>query len=350
MKLNLTEIAINSVINVREALDNETIERYVESFDQLPPVVVFETDDTYLLADGFHRYEAAKKLRREEIEAEVKQGTRQDAEEYAALANLRHGKPLTRAERRKAVERMLKLHPERSDRWIAEDMGVDHKSVRIYREELESTGEIPQLNKLTGKDRKERPREVPHPKRPKPELVETQPQEIEEIPEMETKSQEAEKLESVPSYEPKLEEPEKARESQPQPTESEAEKELIDVKETEPKGRQEWLDDKEQEKIRAMLEITTDDEDDLFAMPAQAGEELWDDEAGEEVSLPSDFTAQWARITGGYEGLLEYQLPDIARELSKTIQGRREVDRLKGFFNALSAMMEKITDKTWWER
>jgi hypothetical protein len=47
---------------------------------------------------------------------------------------------------------MLRLYPERSDRWIAEEMGVDHKSVRKYREELESIGEFPQLDYFIRKE------------------------------------------------------------------------------------------------------------------------------------------------------------------------------------------------------
>lgn len=166
MKLNLTEITINQDLNVREELDNDTIERYAESLEQLPPIVVFNIgDNSYLLADGFHQVKAAERLGRKEIEVELRQGTKQDTEEYAALANLRHGKPLTRAERRKAVERMLMLHPERANNWIAQDMGVSENTVKRYREELESTSQIAKLNSFIGEDGKERPREVPHPKK-----------------------------------------------------------------------------------------------------------------------------------------------------------------------------------------
>lgn len=193
--ITLTSITIDDNLNVREGLDNETIERYMESFEQLPPVVVFDTGDRYLLADGFHRYEAVKKLGRDEIEAEIKQGTRQDAEKYAALANLQHGKPLTRAERRKAVERMLKLHTERANNWIAQDMGVSENTVKKYRGELESGSQIATLEKFIGKDGKEYPREIKHPKRDEQETEEHEaeaPLESTEYP------QEAEEPEPAP--------------------------------------------------------------------------------------------------------------------------------------------------------
>lgn len=89
---------------------------------------------------------------------------RSDAKEYAALANLKRRKPLTKVERRKAIERMLKLHPERSNSWIAEDMGVSKNTVGKYREELETGCQIDRLNKFIGRDGKEYPREIKQPK------------------------------------------------------------------------------------------------------------------------------------------------------------------------------------------
>jgi hypothetical protein len=161
MKLELSKIFIDHSINIRDGLDDETIETYMEIFDQLPSVIVFkltgmpsEISDTvlkgqgmYLLADGFHRVAAARKLGKTEIEVDIREGTREDAEEWALLANLRHGKPLTRAERKKAVERMLMLHPERANVWIAEDMGVSEHTVKKYRDDLESGSQIAIVSK-----------------------------------------------------------------------------------------------------------------------------------------------------------------------------------------------------------
>ena len=58
-------------------------------FEQLPPIVVFERDDGFLLVDGFHRCEAAKRLKQEKIQVELREGSGRDAQEYAALANLK---------------------------------------------------------------------------------------------------------------------------------------------------------------------------------------------------------------------------------------------------------------------
>ena len=158
----LDQITVDHTLNVRAAIDEETVERYRAIFDRLPPVVVYHLpgDGVYLLADGFHRVEAAHRLGFEEVPAEVREGTRDDAEEYALTANVGHGQPLTRAERRRAIARMVRLRPERSDAWIARDLGVSSNTVRVVREELETTSQIARFDRLVGADGKERPREI----------------------------------------------------------------------------------------------------------------------------------------------------------------------------------------------
>ena len=160
--LSIDQITVDHTLNVRAAIDEETVERYAAVFDRLPPVIVYHLpgDGVYLLADGFHRVEAARRLGFEEIPAEVREGTRDDAEEYALTANVGHGRTLTRAERRRAIARMVRLHPEQSDAWIARDMGVSSNTVRLVREELEATSQIAGFDRLVGADGKERPREI----------------------------------------------------------------------------------------------------------------------------------------------------------------------------------------------
>ena len=189
-EISLVDIIVDKKLNVREKLDDETIERYMESFHQLPPVVVFEVDEEeLLLSDGFHRVEAAKRLEIDEIEVEVKQGTRQDAEEYAALANLKHGKPLTRAERKEAVVRLLKLRPERANQWIAQDMGVSDMTVKKYREEMESMSQIRTLDYFIRKDGKRYPRNIEQPQADEKETeVKPEGQVDTETPEQESPS------------------------------------------------------------------------------------------------------------------------------------------------------------------
>jgi hypothetical protein len=65
---------------------------------------------------------------------------------------------LTSEQRREIIAKLLKQSPEASDRQIAVTTGVDHKTVGAVRAEQEATGEIPQLEKRTGRDGRKRPR------------------------------------------------------------------------------------------------------------------------------------------------------------------------------------------------
>jgi hypothetical protein len=108
-----------------------------------PPVVAYFDGTDYWLGDGFHRVEAARKIERETIEAEVRKGMASDAILHGISANSTHGLRRTQADKRRAVETLV-TDPEWarwSDRKIAEAAKVDHKTVGKIRREL--SGEIP---------------------------------------------------------------------------------------------------------------------------------------------------------------------------------------------------------------
>jgi len=103
----------------------------------LDPVVVFYDGAAYWLADGFHRVAAYAKAGRAIIRAEVNQGTRRDAVLYACGANAKHGLRRTNADKRRAVETLL-----RDEKWslwsdneIAKRCGVSHPFVGKVRAE-----------------------------------------------------------------------------------------------------------------------------------------------------------------------------------------------------------------------
>lgn len=52
----------------------------------------------------------------------------------------------------KAVKAGIKMYPERSDNWLAEDLGVSKNTIAEQREELEATCQIDKLEKTKGKD------------------------------------------------------------------------------------------------------------------------------------------------------------------------------------------------------
>jgi ParB-like chromosome segregation protein Spo0J len=98
--LNVADIVAAIAGDQGRRLHPEQVERYRRSIDRLPPVVVFETEEGLLLADGHHRLAAAAAAGRETIEAEVRIGTRSDALAYAvAVGAAQRGLPLEDAKR-----------------------------------------------------------------------------------------------------------------------------------------------------------------------------------------------------------------------------------------------------------
>jgi DNA modification methylase len=149
-------------LSPREALDNETVERYMVTLDELPPIDVWEVDGEadLLVSDGLHRLRAAKRNKADSLSAVMHEGTMTEFLESAILANLLHGRAWTRAEKRNCIDAWLRIHPERTDRWIAEDLRVSHNTVEDRRDSLESVGQIDQLEVLVGKDGKRYTRDL----------------------------------------------------------------------------------------------------------------------------------------------------------------------------------------------
>lgn len=155
MKIKLSDIRIDGGTQPRSEIDYDIVAEYSTAMTDgasFPPVVVFNDGANYWLADGFHRYHASKKIDYLEIDAEVKSGTKRDAILYSVSANDKHGLRRSNADKRKAVLTLLEDEEWRewSDREIARQCAVDHKTVSRYRNE--TGGEIPQVRK--GRDGK----------------------------------------------------------------------------------------------------------------------------------------------------------------------------------------------------
>ncbi|HWX31991.1 MAG TPA: hypothetical protein VNZ53_31730 [Steroidobacteraceae bacterium] len=110
----------------------------MEAGANFPPIVVYFDGEAYWPADGFHRVDAAKKVGRETIEAEVHDGGKRDALLHAVGVNAFHGLRRTAADKRRAIVAMLR-DPEWakwSDREIGKRCAVDGKTVAKVRAEL----------------------------------------------------------------------------------------------------------------------------------------------------------------------------------------------------------------------
>jgi ParB-like chromosome segregation protein Spo0J len=78
-----------------------------------------------------------------------------DPYDYVISANL-HRRHLTSEQKRDLIAKVLKAKPEASNRQIAKQVKAHHTTVGTVRAEMESTGEISQLDKTTGADGKKR--------------------------------------------------------------------------------------------------------------------------------------------------------------------------------------------------
>jgi hypothetical protein len=99
------------------------------------PLVVFYDGTDYYLADGFHRYIAAKRAGRSSAPCQVINGSVRDAVKFALSANARHGLRRTNEDKRKAVTTALEDTEWRnlSSRAIGELCGVSHNFVETLR-------------------------------------------------------------------------------------------------------------------------------------------------------------------------------------------------------------------------
>lgn len=134
----------------RAEVQQATVDEYVAAMAAgaiFPPVVVYHDGTDYWLSDGFHRLAAVKERGGATIAVEVRQGTRRDAVLHACSANATHGLRRTNADKRRAVETLLR-DPD-WQQWSNHEIGrrctVDPKTVAAVREELETTGEIPSV-------------------------------------------------------------------------------------------------------------------------------------------------------------------------------------------------------------
>jgi hypothetical protein len=64
-------------------LDPDRVAWYVDHLDEAQPVTIFDTGDELILADGYHRADAAARLGRTTIRADVRRGSRSDALHFA---------------------------------------------------------------------------------------------------------------------------------------------------------------------------------------------------------------------------------------------------------------------------
>lgn len=162
--LLIRQIRRDGGTQARVGLNEDTVQDYAElmresrwDFQRRQRPIVLYDGESYWLADGFHRIEAAQRAGLSDYPVEVLRGTKRDAILRSAGANADHGLRRTNADKRRAVELLLRDEEWRqwSDRKIAEVCAVDHKTVADVRKSL--GGELPHLTTRQGADGKSYP-------------------------------------------------------------------------------------------------------------------------------------------------------------------------------------------------
>lgn len=145
--LPYAQIRTDGGTQMRAAIDEVTADEYAQELRQgaaFPPVVVFYDGSDHWLGDGFHRVQAYFLVYgdKAKIPCDVRPGTRRDAVLCAAGANAVHGLRRTNADKRRAVETLLRDEEwsQWSDREIARRCHVTQPFVSKLHHDLTDNG------------------------------------------------------------------------------------------------------------------------------------------------------------------------------------------------------------------
>lgn len=172
--LRIEQIRIDGDTQARVAINDDVVAEYAEALQadvaraNWPPVITYFDATDYWLSDGFHRVLAARAAGLPSLLAEINPGTREDARWAAIGANKTHGLRRSNADKRRAVELALAMHPEFSDRAIAEHCGVSERTVWTVRHEHTTPANCGSDTARVGVDGVRRPIPPPPPRRPPP--------------------------------------------------------------------------------------------------------------------------------------------------------------------------------------
>lgn len=136
--LPITDIRIDGNTQCRELISSDWVTHICDLIKDeivMEPIKVCFDGVCYWLWDGFHRYHAHMQLGVKEVQVEITPGTKEEAQVLAMSANSKHGRPRTRADRRKAVELALEnpITKDQSDSEIARRCDVSKSFVGAVR-------------------------------------------------------------------------------------------------------------------------------------------------------------------------------------------------------------------------
>ncbi len=162
----LADIDLKNSPPVRAQLREDVVQEYAEYYTArvpmpLPHLFIEKDGKWYLVADGLHRIHAQAKLGRKAVEAEIHEGTFEDALKYALLANTRHGLRRSNEDKRQCIWSAITMFSAASNSQIAAMAAVDDHTVAAVRKEMETAGKVEPAPVRTAADGKKRKASLP---------------------------------------------------------------------------------------------------------------------------------------------------------------------------------------------
>ncbi|MGH6678173.1 MAG: ParB N-terminal domain-containing protein [Bradyrhizobium sp.] len=150
----LREIICDPDLQPRVAgIDADHVRQLEGIAETWPPLKVVKRGERYVLVDGFHRLAAAQNLGLKQVQAELMEVPADgDLASLAFALNAAHGKPLTLSDRRAFAARLLRKHPDLSDRETGRRAGLVQPTIAKIRQDLEQQSAIPPAEKRKGRD------------------------------------------------------------------------------------------------------------------------------------------------------------------------------------------------------
>lgn len=143
MRIKLADITTDQTLQIREGMNDATVQEYTERITEgevFPHILVWSDGGAYMLIDGYHRHAAMTAAGWVDCEVKEFKGTRSEALIAAMLANRNHGLPMNRADKRRAIQRIVDADGEISSRQVAAALGCTHNMVEAVRNSL---GKLP---------------------------------------------------------------------------------------------------------------------------------------------------------------------------------------------------------------
>jgi hypothetical protein len=175
----IADIKLKPELQVRVKIDQATVGQYALQMASgehiFPPVEIYEIDGELLLVSGWHRIAARKKNGDTTIEAIIHRGkTMSDALLAAVKADAYSAAPRTIKDKHHGIKMLLEdpISKDRSNSWIANQVGVDHKTVNQFRDPKTmyagTSNGNPQHSKVKAKPDSRHKRGKTHSKKPGP--------------------------------------------------------------------------------------------------------------------------------------------------------------------------------------